>query len=76
MKTALKLIQPLRHSLELRPGVVPAIFHRQSSALMQEDQPSTSQALKRTADSNPKAENTVCKRKRGVVEKRERHEVR
>ena len=55
----------------LRPGVVPTIFHRQSSELMHEDQPSTLQALKRTADSNPKAKNTVCKRKKGAVEKRE-----
>ena len=37
-----------------RPGVVPTIFLRQLSELVHEDQPSTSQALKKTADSSPK----------------------
>ena len=60
----------------LRPGVVTTIYHRQSSELVHEDQPSTLQALKRTADSSPKAENIVSDRKRGAVEKRQGHEVR
>ena len=58
---------------QLRPGAIPTIFHRQQPA---KDQQKLSLSRKRpSTEKNEDDDGTCSKRKRSVMEKRERHEV-
>ena len=66
----------LKKRKRLKPGAVPTIFHRPSTAQTSTSRAEERSSRKRTADACPLVgDEGPSKRKRGAVEKRERREV-